>query len=143
MPLSRRNFLCSLGASATALACTPWETGSTGALAELPTQQSILLNQNENPYGSSPNGTMAMQSALRFSNRFPEAACNAAVREIATFHGVEPNQVMVGCGSTDIMRMCADAFLGAGGTLITADPTFGFLKDYAAQLGSKVLRVPL
>jgi histidinol-phosphate aminotransferase len=102
-----------------------------------------LLNRNENSYGTSPNIQMAMESTLKLSNRFPETAFNTAVQEIAGVHGVRPNQVLMGCGSTDVMRMCADAFLRPGATLITADPTFAFLQDYAAQLGSTVVRIPL
>lgn len=141
MGLSRRNFLYSVGA-ASALVSSRWAKCSVRP-EEAPAGQTILLNQNENAYGTSSSVQAAMQCALRSSNRFPEAARDAAVQEIASFHGLPAKQVLVGCGSTDIMRMCASAFLKPGARLVTADPTFGFLPDYARQIGCQTNRVTL
>jgi len=139
--LPRRNFLYSIGA--TALAFSSCEIAAEAKQGELLTDEPILLNRNENAYGTSPNIRTAMQSLLRFCNRFPDDGYNFALQGIAAFHTVKPSQVLIGCGSTDIMRMCAHAFLTPGTRFITADPTFSFLQDYAAHLGTEVVRVPL
>ena len=41
---------------------------------------------------------------------------------IASLHEVKPEEVVLGCGSTEILRMAAFAFLGSGKQLIQASP---------------------
>jgi histidinol-phosphate aminotransferase len=84
-----------------------------------------------------------MESALRFANHFPTSACRETVQAIAKFHGINQKQVIVGCGSTDVMRMCANAFLKPQARLITADPTFEALHGYARQMRCPVVRISL
>lgn len=84
-----------------------------------------------------------MQESLKTANRFPDITYGAALREIARFHGVRPNQVLMSCGSTDVMRMCAAAFLRPGSRLITAKPTFDVLHTYSREIGCEVVQVPL
>ena len=62
---------------------------------------------------------------------------------IAASHGVKPEQVLFGCGSTELMRAAACAFLGSGRQLIQASPTYEAPEDYARSLGAEVVSVPL
>src|SRR4029077_15135058 len=82
----------------------------------------IRLDRNESPYGPSDNVTIAIREGLQLVNRFPQGELEALVSAIATRHAVQPEQVILGCGSTEILRMCASAFLGPGKKLITASP---------------------
>jgi histidinol-phosphate aminotransferase len=56
---------------------------------------------------------------------------------------VKPEQVLFACGSSEILRVAACAFLGAGRPLIQALPTFESLEHYAKSVGSEVASVPL
>ena len=51
--------------------------------------------------------------------------------------------VLLGCGSTEILRMAAFAFLGGGKQLIQASPTFEAIEHYARSAGSEVISVRL
>ena len=141
MQHSRRGFLRFAGAAGVL-----FSSSTAHALRlqrELPEGEPILLNRNENPYGTSPSIYAAMQEALKTANRFPDGTYAAAVQEIARFHGVSPKRVLLVSGSTDVMRMCAAAFLRPGSRLVTADPTFEVLQIYSGQIGCPVVRVPL
>jgi aspartate/methionine/tyrosine aminotransferase len=49
---------------------------------------------------------------------------------------VKPEQVLLGSGSTEILRMAAFAFLGSGKQLIQASPTFEAIEHYARSADS-------
>jgi len=62
---------------------------------------------------------------------------------IAAFHQVKPEQVLFACGSTEILRVAACAFLGTGRQLIQAAPTYEAMEDYAKSVGSEIVAVRL
>ena len=65
------------------------------------------------------------------------------VEQIARVHNVRPEQVLLGCGSTEILRAATCAFLGSGRQLIQASPTFEAIEHYARAAGSEVISVRL
>ena len=56
---------------------------------------------------------------------------------------MKPEQVLLGCGSTEILRVAAQAFLGRGKTLLQASPTFEAIEHYARSAGAELLSLPL
>src|SRR5882672_8710312 len=104
MALSRRNLLRTLGMGAIAGAAAGWPLGGAmrGAVLEpTRTQKSagpILLNHNESAYGPPPKAMAAMQSAMATVNRYPYFQSDALVEQIASYHGVKPEQILLGCG---------------------------------------------
>jgi histidinol-phosphate aminotransferase len=77
------------------------------------------------------------------ANRYPFMKYDEVTERIASFHHIKPEQVLFGCGSTEIFRVAACAFLGSGRQLIQASPTFEALEHYAESVGSGVVSVPL
>src|SRR5580765_4268747 len=134
--LTRRSFLHSLGvgaAAGVALATTPlpleaFEPSRHGQAVGAKTAlgaaraNAILLNSNENAYGPLPKTVVAMQQAISWANRYPDFDYDALVWEISDLHKVKPQQVVTGCGSTEILRVAAAAFLGPGKKLIVPTP---------------------
>jgi histidinol-phosphate aminotransferase len=102
----------------------------------------IRLNMNENAYGPSPRAAAAMRDSLGLVNRYPDSVA-VLVAEIAALHGVTPEHVVLGCGSTGILRMAAATCLRPRTKLVLARPTFDLLADYAARAGAAVATVPL
>jgi histidinol-phosphate aminotransferase len=58
-------------------------------------------------------------------------------------HGVTPDQVVVGCGSSEILRMAVDAFVGPARQLVVARPTFGWISECARRSSAEVVAIPL
>jgi histidinol-phosphate aminotransferase len=80
---------------------------------------------------------------LTRGNRYPFREYDALAEDIARAHNVGTNQILLGCGSTDILRVSASALLGPGKRVVTAAPTFEDLGMYAKAIGAEVITVPL
>jgi len=146
MPLSRRDFLQVMGvgtAAATALQF-PLASVAFGEPRRVPPSEgAILLNSNENAYGPSEAVLAAMRNALSRCNRYPFSEYDALVDAIAAANRVKRDQVLLGCGSGELLKVTADTFTGAGKKLVTASPTFELIGAYAEDRGAQVTRVPL
>jgi histidinol-phosphate aminotransferase len=104
----------------------------------------VRLHRNENAYGPSRHVIMATRTAaLNVANRFPTEELEALRSAIAARHRVETDQVVLGCGSTDILHTAARAFVETGKTIVTASPTFEWFDGFAGRLGAEVVAVPL
>ena len=144
---SRRDFLSSLSMGAAAGAAVYWSGSIQAHAVETDrTRQPdgfIRLNSNENAYGPSPKVASVIRSATDRVNRYPFMKCDELTQGIASFHRVKPEQVLFACGSTEILRVAACAFLGKGRQLVQANPTFEAIEGYAKSVGSEVLSLPL
>lgn len=148
MPLSRRTFLRRMGAGATAAAVAPPLTRQLLFASSEPARTTqpggpVLLNGNENAYGQFPSVADAMQQALHYCNRYPFKEWDRLTSAIAGRHALPEDQVLLGNGSTELLRVCAQTFTGPGKTLITPTPTFEALGRYAQIFGAEVITVPL
>src|SRR5580765_5865487 len=129
MPVSRRGFLRTVTSGAVAGSLSGWSgsaRAAASALAGRPERDRegfLLLDSNESAYGPSAKVVAAVQESLSRANRYPFRDYDALTEDIARLHKVETNRVLLGCGSTDILRVAA-ALLGPGKKVITASPTF-------------------
>jgi histidinol-phosphate aminotransferase len=145
---SRRGFV-RFGVGAAAAAAMRWPlTGVSRAGAFEPSRLKqddgfIRLNSNENAYGPSVSAIDAIKSAIGSANRYPRMEYDVLTERIANSNNVKPEHVILGCGSTEILRVAAFAFLGDGKQLIQASPTFQAIGHYARAAGSEVISVRL
>jgi histidinol-phosphate aminotransferase len=141
MTISRRHLLRRLGAAAAAASAVP---SLTAAAAEGPADGLIRLDRNENPYGPSPRAVAAMhETAQTAADRYSDAEAEALRQRLARVHSVPADRVVLSCGSSEILRMAADAFLGAGRSAVIAQPTFEPIRVCAQRAGTTIVAVPL
>jgi histidinol-phosphate aminotransferase len=141
MARSRRDFLRSLG-----LGAAVWPLGVAASAERSRVGKGdgfIHLDGNENVYGPTAKVAAAIDSATGLVNRYPFLKYDEITERIAAFHRVKPEQVVFACGSTEILRVAACAFLGAGKQFIQASPTFEDAAEYAKTTGAEVVAVPL
>ena len=143
--LSRRGFAGALGAAfGAALLETRIAGAAEAAAAADASGGPIRLDANENPYGPSDGARRAAEEALlRSANRYPDEAAREMRQAVAAHHGVALEQVVLGCGSSQILQMADASFLGTGRTLIAAEPTFEAVLRYAATFRDDAVKVPL
>lgn len=84
----------------------------------------IKLASNENPLGPSPRSLEAMQGALKNLALYPDGACYALTRALARHWEVEPENLVIGNGSDEIIHYLGLAFLRPGDEVLTGDPSF-------------------
>jgi histidinol-phosphate/aromatic aminotransferase/cobyric acid decarboxylase-like protein/N-acyl-L-homoserine lactone synthetase len=93
----------------------------------------------------SPRGVAALQAHLPWLlQTSPPTGCEGMVRTIARVRGVEPENVLPGSGSSDLIFLALREWLTAGSRVLLLDPTYG---EYAHVLeeviGCRVTRLPL
>lgn len=138
---SRREFLQNLvvgGALAAA-----GEAGASDNTLKAPTKDLVRINENVSPFGPSAKVIAAIRAAITGCSHYPGTQQQDLVEQIAASHNVKPEQVMIGCGSTEVLRVAAMAFLGPGKKLIQASPTYEAMESYARSCGADVVSVPL
>jgi len=139
-PLTRRRFASALGAALGAAVVRPSPAAAT---PQGPASGVIDLSSNENPYGPSAAALEAMTRSQAVAGRYPDAAEQATIEAIARLHGVSPDRVVLGCGSSEVLRLCDAAFLGPGRTVVAAQPTFEAVLYYAKVTKAEPITVPL
>jgi len=75
--------------------------------------------------------------------RYQDAKEVELAETLARLHGVAPEQVVLGCGSGEILKMADAAFLGPDKTVVAAEPTFEAVFDYAQVTRAEGIKVPL
>lgn len=103
----------------------------------------IRLSANENPYGPCARALEALKTSGSEASRYPFGVDEEVRDALARLHGVAPEQVVLGCGSSDVLRMAGSAFLPAGRTVVAAEPTFEAVLDYARVTRAEPFKVPL
>lgn len=103
----------------------------------------IRLSSNENPLGLSPAARSAIIDALGDANRYPGGPRGPVIEALAAKHGVAPNQVVLGNGSSEVLQMATQCAGGRDLMVIVADPTFEDVPGYARDIGLRVEKVPL
>jgi histidinol-phosphate aminotransferase len=103
----------------------------------------IRLNFNENPYGPSPKARAALADCAALSNRYPDDAYRQVIAALAQKFNFKSENIILGCGSTEILRAADDAFLDPTRNVVAAAPTFEAVLDYARVLRSNAVLIPL
>jgi histidinol-phosphate aminotransferase len=160
MSISRRNLLRNIGVSAVVGAAAPALRGFPVAPSteealwgnSVPAAQPagvataadpILLYRNENPYGPSEQVLAVLRESATSGNRYPRTEYDTLRNKLAALHEVKGEQIVLGCGSGEILCMAALAFLKPGKKLVQAAPTFPALGKLAQGAGVEVADVPL
>jgi histidinol-phosphate aminotransferase len=139
--LSRRQFASTLAGAGLGAGLRP---GSVEAsLASGDPADAIQLNSNENPYGPSARALEALGAVQKNAARYPDAAERLLSEAIAAAHGVVPEQVVLGCGSGEVLQMADMAFLRSGRTLVVCETTFEAVLGYARVTGAEAVKLPL
>jgi histidinol-phosphate aminotransferase len=139
MSSSRRDFLKILGVGTAAGMSAEFVPASSAQSSD----RAVRLDNNEGAYGPSEKVVEAIRLAVAEANRYPAARAYDLAARIADSHNVSPDQVVLGAGSTEILRMASCAFLAAGKHLVQASPTFPALEFYARSTGAVVISDPL
>ena len=104
----------------------------------------VKLNTNENPYPPSPAVAAALASFPAAAlARYPDPTCAALRRRLAELHGCQPENIIVGNGSDEVLRLATRAFTVPGGSVATFDPSYSLYPVLAAAEELSTRRIPL
>lgn len=103
----------------------------------------VKLSSNENPRGPSPRALQALQGQVRGLHRYPDAQAWELRQAIARHHGVDPEQVVTGNGSDEVLTLIAGCVIRPGVNAVTAANTFSEYTFAARLFGAHVRKAPL
>ena len=145
--LSRRSFSKLLSVSAAYAALRPGSEarGSGRALAPeaLSSTKVIRLSSNENPYGPSPAALKAMTDDVGLAWRYPDEYADMLAEELARLHDVPVEQILLGDGSGEILKLGTAAFASKDKKVVMASPTFEAIARHAVVANAEVVRIDL
>jgi histidinol-phosphate aminotransferase len=102
----------------------------------------IRLSSNENPLGVTPAARDAIVEAIVDANRYGGRR-DEVLDALASYLGVETENLTLGFGSTEILQICTQAFQGPNTPIIIAEPTFEDVMSYQDTMPFEVHTVPL
>lgn len=150
MKFSRREFSRTVAQAAAAILAAPKLVGaapSGAAATPKPAPAAaggpIRISGNENPYGPSAKARAALDACDAVAARYPDGAQRAMVEELAKYHGVKSENILLGCGSGEILRAADVTFVAAGQNAVAAEPTFEAVLNYVTVLRAEPVKVPL
>jgi histidinol-phosphate aminotransferase len=155
MALSRRGFVQAAGIGSAAALTGAWvaargrEASLWSALA--PTLEAvapgmICLSSNENPLGPGKTVMKAVRAAFGEGGRTPGRYSSSGgdlIDATAKKLGVKPENIVLGCGSTQILRTATHLFTAKEKALVGTIPTYEECAGYAEMMGHPVRSVAL
>ncbi len=104
-------------------------------------QDVIKLASNENPLGPSPKAIKAVQEMLDEAHLYPDGGCFSLKEALGKELGVKTDQIIVGNGSDEIIKLFAEAFFQPEDEIVVADPTFGEYAYATRLMGARLIKV--
>jgi histidinol-phosphate aminotransferase len=148
--LTRRTFVQTVGIGAAAWVGARGRENSLWAAFE-PTLEAvapgmICLSSNENPGGPGKTVLDGITAAFGPTGARPgryDGSSRDLIDAIAKKQGVKPENIVLGCGSTQILRSCTHLFTAKDKALVGTIPTYEECAGYAEMMGHPVRPVAL
>src|SRR6516162_601090 len=104
----------------------------------------IKLNTNENPYPPSPRVFEALRAALTGDRlrKYPDPLGTHFRQVAGRVLGVDPDGVLIGNGSDDVLTILTRAFVPEGGLVVSLTPSYLLYRTLAELQGARFRAVP-
>jgi len=104
----------------------------------------IKLNTNENPYPPSPRVIAAIQAVLSADQlrKYPDPVGKRFCQVAGRVLGVDPDGILIGNGSDDILTILTRAFVPEGGLIVSPTPSYILYRTLAEIQGARFEAVP-
>jgi len=124
---------------------TPYSTGKPieELARETGAKRIVKLASNENPLGPSPRAAAAVRAAVENIHRYPDGGAHDLTAKLAGRFSVDPESIVVGNGSDDLIGLLTRALLATGDAAIMAVPSFLMYDIMIRSAGAVPIPVPL
>ena len=104
----------------------------------------VKLNTNENPYPPSPRVFESIRSALTSNTlrKYPQPLGDAFRAVAGKALGIDPDWILIGNGSDDILTILTRAFVPEGGLALSPTPSYILYRSLAEIQGARFQAVP-
>lgn len=94
-----------------------------------------------NPFGPPPDIRQALSSVP--IEDYPDSESTDLRQSLASKLNIAPDSLLIGSGSTELIRLAATAYFGEGDPVLIPEPTYGEYETASRLVGAKVLRQPM
>src|SRR3546814_12782012 len=84
------------------------------ALTAAPSGRIARLHLNEGALGPSPKAVEAMRTSAATMHRYPGVDASGLATALGRKHGIDPERIVLGCGSDELIQVLCLAFLEPG-----------------------------
>ncbi len=102
----------------------------------------LKLSSNENPFGPSGPATEAVQAAAVNLHRYPSIDHAPVRAAIADVHGLDPDRIIMGVGSDEILSLLALCYAGEGDEVLYTEHGFSIYPIVARAAGATPVVAP-
>lgn len=123
-----------------------WPEELEASMVQAADADEVRIDQNENPVGPGPKAVEALLGALQYAGRYPTNSRPAAkdmTAELGRMFSIKSEHVVLGAGSSEILRNIERAYVSATRPYVAASPSYDKVERFAAQLGAPLRLVPL
>jgi histidinol dehydrogenase len=104
----------------------------------------VDLSDNTNRFGIPPAATRVIAALSDAAvSRYPSVYADRLKLALAALHGVDPSNVVTGCGSDDVIDSAIRAFCEPGEPVAFPSPTFGVVSTFARMNAARPLPLPM
>lgn len=100
------------------------------------------LSSNETPLGPSANAVVAYRDAAEHLHDYPDGSASALREAIGTAFGLDPDRIICGAGSDDLLNLLARAYLRDGDEAIYTKHGFLVYPIATMSTGAKAIAAP-
>ena len=115
----------------------PYVPGKSGA----PGSNYIKLSSNESPIGASPKAIEAFRSVADTLDIYPEGTSKILRTALGEVHGIDPESIVCGNGSDDLLHLIAQCYLGLGDEAIMSRYGFSVYPIITRATGASIVMV--
>ena len=148
MSFTRRAFVKTVGVGGAALLAPRRRAWAELFAVQAPARppRPLLLHNNENPMGPGEAVLESVRAALGqggLAGRYPWEDVAQLHKAIAERFGVGPENVVTGCGSTQVLRVAVQMFTSPAKPMVAGQLTYEECAGYAELIGTPVRPIPL
>lgn len=115
----------------------PYLPGKSGK----PGSQALKLSANESPLGASPAAMAAFSAGASSLAIYPEGSSRLLREALGEVHGIDPERIVCGNGSDDLLHLIAQAYLGEGDEAVMSRYGFSVYPIITRATGAAIIMV--
>ena len=121
------------------LSITPYKQGESdvGGINRV-----VKLSSNEGAFGPPPAAMKAHAEAAAELHRYPDGGCTELRRAIGRTWGLDPERIVCGVGSDELLALLCHAYGGEGTEIIMSQYGFSMYEISGTSAGSRVVKAP-
>lgn len=105
-------------------------------------KEPIKLSSNENALGASPKALAAIEASVKDTHRYPDGGCTELRQAIGGLYGLNPEQIVCGAGSDELIALLCHAYAGPGDEVLYSEHGFLMYPISALRVGAEPVKAP-